>query len=237
MWRRRGCVQWTIVLPHRTSGGVTVLYRLDASAATLASRFGAAAGKDPWSGGVIAPGAFAPVLTAGREFIAGPRPGNGPLRLVPRQWGVPPPPSAGAAARPGVLAVRNPDSPFWIGNLRNAEFRCLVPATAFMEWGEGRDGEGRDREGRDREGRRRRHWFALADQPLFAFAGLWKDSEVPSFALLTTEPNALLRRAGRDVMPVILPDDPGAWRTWLHGEWKAARDLILPYPSSAMREV
>lgn len=210
---------------------MTVLYRLDAPAAAIAATFGAPAGSDPWAGGPVSPGQFAPVLTAGREFVAGPRPGRGPLRMVPRQWGVPPPPSAGESARPGVLTVRNPDSPFWIGNLRNSEFRCLVPATAFMEWG-----AGTDRDIRDRDGKRRRHWFAPSDQPLFAFAGVWKDSEVPSFALLTCEPNALLRRAGREAMPAILPAHPGAWHQWLHGEWKHAADLLQPYPSSAMRE-
>lgn len=202
-------------------------YRLDAAAGEIAARFaGLAAPGDPWAGGAISPGGFAPVLTAGREFVAGPRPGRGPLRLVPRQWGVPPPPSAGETPRGGVLTVRNPGSPFWIGNLRNAEFRCLVPMTAFLEWGAGTDAAGK----------RRRHWFACADQPLFAVAGVWKDSEVPSFALLTAEPNALLRHAGRDAMPAILPDDRAAWACWLHGEWKDAARLLQPYPSSAMRE-
>lgn len=205
---------------------MTVLYRLDAPAAALARHFGAEAGRDPWAGGHVAPGGFAPVITAGREFVAGARLERQPRRLIPRLWGVPPPPSAGDAGRPGVLSVRNPDSPFWIGNLRNSEFRCLIPATAFMEWGKGTDAEGK----------RRQHWFACADQPLFAFAGMWKDSEVASFALLTCEPNAALRHAGRDAMPVILPPDPGAWQLWLHGDWKRARELIAPYPSSQMME-
>lgn len=205
---------------------MTVLYRLDAPAAALARHFGAEAGRDPWAGGHVAPGGFAPVITAGREFVAGARLERQPRRLIPRLWGVPPPPSAGDAGRPGVLSVRNPDSPFWIGNLRNSEFRCLIPATAFMEWGKGTDAEGK----------RRQHWFACADQPLFAFAGVWKDSEVASFALLTCEPNAALRHAGRDAMPVILPPDPGAWQLWLHGDWKRARELIAPYPSSQMLE-
>lgn len=205
---------------------MTVLYRLDAPAAALARHFGAEAGRDPWAGGHVAPGGFAPVITAGREFVAGARLERQPRRLIPRLWGVPPPPSAGDAGRPGVLSVRNPDSPFWIGNLRNSEFRCLIPATAFMEWGKGTDAEGK----------RRQHWSACADQPLFAFAGVWKDSEVASFALLTCEPNAALRHAGRDAMPVILPPDPGAWQLWLHGDWKRARELIAPYPSSQMLE-
>lgn len=204
-----------------------IVYRLDAAADAIASTFGARARDDPWTGGPVAPGQFAPVVTAGREFVAGPRPAGRRLeaRMIPRLWGVPPPPSAGYDARP-VLSVRNPDSPFWIGNLRNSEFRCLVPATAFMEWGAGKD----------RDGRRRQNWFTLADQPLFAFAGVWKDSEVPSFALLTCEPNAALRVAGRDAMPVILPGNHEAWQTWLHSGWDRARTLLAPYSSSFMVE-
>lgn len=200
-------------------------YRLDAAAPAIARQFGAAARDDPWAGGHVAPGAFAPVITTGREFIAGPRQAGQPRRMVPRQWGVPPPPGAGERSAP-VLSVRNSESPFWIGNLRNSEFRCLIPATALIEWGKGTD----------RDGKRRRHLFACADQPLFALAGVWKDSEVPSFALLTCEPNALYRHAGRDTMPVVLPGDPGAWDLWLKGEWARARELLAPYPSSAMIE-
>jgi putative SOS response-associated peptidase YedK len=202
---------------------MTALYRCQAAATTIAARFGAAAGEDPWAGGYVAPGQFAPAVTAGREAIAGPRLAGQPRRLIPRLWGVPPPPSAGASGR-GVLTVRNPDSPFWIGNLRNSEFRCLVPATSFMEWGKGVD----------REGKRIRYWYALSDQPLFAFAGVWKDSEIASFALLTCEPNAALRQAGSTAMPAILPPDPAAWQTWLRADWARASALLLPYSSSLM---
>ena len=206
---------------------MTVLYSLDTDAATIAAAFGARAGADPWAGGHVSPGGFAPVITTGREFVAGPRPeGRTERRLVPRLWGVPPPPSAGDMARPGVASVRNPDSPFWIGNLRNSEFRCLVPASAFMVWGKGRD----------RDGKRLRHWFGCADQSLFAFAGVWKDSEVASFALLTCAPNALLRHAGAQAMPVILPASRAAHDLWLNGDWAKARELLVPYASSAMRE-
>ncbi|WP_231958815.1 SOS response-associated peptidase family protein [Altererythrobacter sp. B11] len=209
---------------------MTMLYRLDADAHSVARTFGARAGADPWAGGHVAPGGFAPVITAGREFIAGPRPAPGPgvgeRRMIPRLWGVPPPPSARDGAGRGVTSVRNADSPFWIGNLRNSEFRCLVPATAFMEWGAGTD----------RDGRRIRHWFAPTDQRLFAFAGVWKDSEVPAFALLSCAANAVLRAAGRDAMPVILPPDPRAQHLWLHGDWGRAKALIAPYSSALLRE-
>ena len=201
---------------------MTVLYRLNAAAAGIAARFGArAAAEDPWVGGTVSPGSFAPIVTAGREFIAGPRPpGEAERRLVPRLWGVPPPNSAGDPGR-AVLTVRNPDSPFWMGNLRNSEFRCLVPATAVMLWG------GTD----PTTGKRRQLWLSCADQPLFALAGVWKDSEVASFAVLTCAANAALRQAGAERMPVILPGDPGALHTWLLGRWDRAATLIAPYSS------
>ena len=206
---------------------MTVLYRLDATAPEVAAQFGAAAGSDPWAGGHIGPGQFAPIITAGREAIAGPGRLGQPRRMVPRLWGVPPPRAmAGevADARRGVLSVRNPGSPFWIGNLRNSEFRCLVPATAFMEWSRADT----------TTGKRRQHWFACTDQPLFALAGVWKDSEIPSFALLMSEANAALRACGAEAMPAILPPDPGAWQTWLNADWSRASQLLAPYSSSLL---
>lgn len=196
---------------------MTLLYRLDANAADVARRFGARVGDDPWAGGYCTPGKFAPVITAGREFIAGQRPAGKRLapRMVPRLWGVMPPPSAGDRSRL-VATVRNPDSPFWIGNLRNSEFRCLVPATAFMEWGDGTD----------YEGRRLKHWFAPEGVGVFAMAGVWKDDEVPGFALLTVEARGLARQLGCKSMPVILPDSENARQAWLHGDWARARQVI-----------
>nr|WP_242447538.1 SOS response-associated peptidase family protein [Aurantiacibacter aquimixticola] len=164
-----------------------------------------------------------PVITAGREFIAGPGSPRQPWRMVPRIWGVPPPPSA-HDARP-ILNVVKRQSPFWVGNLRNPEFRCLVPATAFAEWGEA-----------GADGKRRQHLFHCSDQPIFAMAGVWFDSEVPGFALLTCEPNNTVRSLKRECMPVILPSHRGAWATWLHDGWDRAAALLQPYSSSLMRE-
>ena len=196
---------------------MTTLFRLDAKAAQLAARFGAKPGEDPWAGGYIAPFKFAPVITAGRDYIAGPRPSGRPLtpRLTPRLWGVLPPPSADDPTR-RITSVRNPDSPFWIGNLRNSEFRCLIPATRVMLWGSGTD----------YEGRRLRHWFAAGEQEVFAMAGVWKDEEVPAFALLALEARGEPRALGCRSMPLIVPDDPQARQAWLHGSWDAARSLI-----------
>lgn len=193
------------------------MYRLDCSAGEIADRFGAKLGDDPWGGGYVARDRFAPVVTAGREFIAGPRPAGGRLqpRIAPRLWGVLPPPGSDDPMR-RIATVRNPDSPFWIGNLRNSEFRCIVPATSVMLWGSGID----------YEGRRLKHWFASEDGGIFAIAGVWKDEEIPAFALLTREAAGAAKAVGCSAMPVILPSDDRSLQTWLHGGWDAARILI-----------
>jgi putative SOS response-associated peptidase YedK len=196
---------------------MTQLYRLDRSAAQIAEHFGARVGQDPWDGGYLTPGQFAPVITAGREFIAGPRPAKGRLepRLVPRLWGVSPPPSSDDPLR-RIAHCRNPDSPFWIGNLRNSEFRCLIPATRFMLWGSETD----------YEGRRLKHWLTPERAGLFALAGVWKDEDVPGFALLTRDSTGLAKALGARSMPVVLPADDRAHQTWLHGGWDRAQDLL-----------
>ncbi len=187
------------------------LYRLDAHAAEIAAAFGAAVGPDPWSPDYVAIGKFAPVIVRGKES----------LRMIPRQWGVPPPPKIAAEGGRPVANVRNLESPFWIGTLRHTEFRCLVPVTRFMEWG----GE---------RGARKQHWFSVPSEPIFAFAGIWRDSEVPSFAFLTCEPNALVQAVHPKAMPVILaPED---YHAWLHADWATARHLVAPFPSQLMLE-
>ncbi len=134
------------------------LYRLDVPANQIADAFGIDSGHDPWPGDYVAPGKFAPVIIRA----------DGQKVLVPRVWGVPPPPNGD---RP-VTNVRNLDSPFWIGTLRHTMFRCLIPVTSFQEWG----GE---------RGKRTQHWFSVPSEPVFAIAGIWRDSEVASYAMLT----------------------------------------------------
>ncbi len=182
-----------------------LLYRLDAPANQIASTFDADPGVDPWDGGYVAPGKFAPVVVKS----------GGGRRLIPRVWGVPPP---RGVERP-VHNVRNLESPFWIGTLRHIEFRCLVPVTSFMEWG-------------GIKGARVQHWFSVPSEPVFAFAGIWRDSEVPSFAFLTCEPNPLVGAIHPKAMPLVLaPEDHDRW---LSADWADASQLVAPYPSQLM---
>ncbi|MDZ7588797.1 MAG: SOS response-associated peptidase family protein [Parasphingorhabdus sp.] len=194
------------------------LYRLDAPADQIALNFAAEAGADPWAGGYVAPGKPGPVIV---------RNNKGLRCIVPRIWGVPPPAKAAAAdgnrpARP-VTNVRNLDSPFWIGTLRHPELRCLVPVTSFQEWSDRADPV---------TGRKTQHWFSIPTEPIFAFAGILRDSEVPSFAFLTTEPNSLVGAVHLKAMPAILaPEDQ---ELWLTADWAVARNLVGAYPSQFM---
>jgi putative SOS response-associated peptidase YedK len=85
------------------------------------------------------------------------------------------------------------------------ERRCLIPADGFYEW-------------RREEGRKVPVWLSRRDGELFAFAGLWaelprsdSDEVVHSCAIVTCEPNAVIRPI-HDRMPAILsPDDEAGW--------------------------
>ena len=185
------------------------LNRLDAPANQIAAHFGADPGRDPWAGGYVAPKRPGPVV------IGNGQPG-GARRLTPMLWGFPPPPQG----RAPVTNVRNLASPFWIGTLRHAELRCLVPVTAFQEW----SGEA---------GAKRPHWFALPAAPIFAFAGIFRHTDDwPCFAFLTCEANRLVGTYHPKAMPLILhPED---YDSWLSDDWNTAQQLAAPFPSQLM---
>jgi putative SOS response-associated peptidase YedK len=183
------------------------LYRLDAPANQIADVFDAGEGVDPWAGGYVAPGRFGPIITEDRGRF-----------MRPAMWGFPPPPNAQGNRL--VTNVRNLESPFWVGTLRHPSLRCLVPVTQFQEWS-------------GAKGAKRQHWFSVPSQPIFAFAGIWKDTgEMVHFAFLTTEPNALVGAVHPKAMPVILhPED---YDIWLRADWKDAQRVVEPFPTQLM---
>lgn len=106
--------------------------------------------------------------------------------------------------------------------------RCLVPADGFYEW-------------KTVNGKKQPMYFTMKDSAPFALAGLWERWEGPdgtridSFALLTTEPNAVVADV-HDRMPVIVPAEAHA--LWLDPGITDARrlqPLLAPFPAEAMQ--
>ena len=106
--------------------------------------------------------------------------------------------------------------------------RCLIPADGFYEW--------------KREGKQKLPFcFTMADESVFAFAGIWDrwrnplGQMVESCSILTTTPNELMRGV-HDRMPVILSRD--AYDLWLDPGMKKVeelRPLLKPYDAARMR--
>lgn len=113
-----------------------------------------------------------------------------------------------------------------------ARHRCLVPASGFFEWQV------------DDQGTRHPFYFSLRDESLFAFAGLWDEwhnRDVPdappirSYAILTTEANAVVTLV-HDRMPVILtPEDEAEWLAPDVTDPAQVERLYRPYPAEAMQ--
>lgn len=88
--------------------------------------------------------------------------------------------------------------PFYRGMLGH---RCLVPATAFYEWGSDR----------------KRVRFRLSAAPFFYMAGLWRALRAPGgaeeyrFTILTAAPNSTVARYHPRMPVLILPRDARGW--------------------------
>ena len=192
------------------------LYRMTSSADAIAQLF---APLDTGGANVpplheIFPDYAAPVIVAGEDR----------RKLVSMKWGWPP---FGSVKRP-VTNIRNLDSPMWRNALINPAQRCVVPVTAFSEWSALAD---------PATGRKRKHWFAMRDSELFAFAGLWRPTaDGPRFAFLTCEPNELVGRIHPKAMPVIL-DSPEEAARWLRVDGEEAAAMQRPLADAAMEEI
>ena len=112
------------------------------------------------------------------------------------------------------------------------ERRCLIPADGFYEWLSDENGK-------------RPLWFSRADGDLFSFAGIWAelperkgDEVLHSCAIVTCEPNGLVRPV-HDRMPVVLT--PEAEAGWLDADAEPGdlAKLLAPAPDGLLvaREV
>ena len=138
------------------------------------------------------------------------------------QWGVPmtmPGRQSGTSVTKAVTNVRNLASPIWRVTLNKPEQRCLVPFNCFTE--------------RKQNVGREEVWFSVKEQPVAAFAGLWRSvGGVHVFALLTCRPNSPVATEHPRAMPVVL--HPKDYEAWLTTDYADACALAVPFPSQLM---
>ena len=180
------------------------LYRMDRAGAEIARLFEVALPGRPNTPPEIYPG-YPGLVVAGAE-----------LRSM--VWGFPLSlkGAKGQALKPRPVNNTRADKlDSFIWRYSFAERRCLIPLTEFAE------AEGP-------KGARTRTWFALPDQPVFAAAGIWRDTPEwgAAYSMVMTE--SCVHLAGvHDRMPVIL--SPEDWQLWTDGPAEQARQLCRPY--------
>jgi putative SOS response-associated peptidase YedK len=178
------------------------LKKLDAPMREVAALFSATDKSGNAGPGEVYPGQIGVVVTQ----VEGPR------ALQPMTWGFPlvtaemrdRAAAKGTTARPKPVNNARMDkmgSPFWKRWFENPAHRCLIPITEFAEaMGE--------------TGHKTRLWFSLKDEPIFAWAGLWRDSNEwgKVYTGCMTEANDAIRPY-HDRMPVLL--ERGDWDNWM----------------------
>lgn len=94
----------------------------------------------------------------------------------------------------------------WVGLARKPQWRCLIPVTAFAE----AEGE---------KGSKTRTWFSVKDRPLFAWAGLWRESAEwgAVYSGVMSDCNEAIRPV-HDRMPTLLM--PDEYDKWLRGSFE-----------------
>ena len=143
------------------------------------------------------------------------------LKLEMMTWGFPSPPAAGGRS---VTNVRNLASPFWRSALKEPARRCLVPVTKFCEWTADADPVTK---------RKSKVWFGHKEDPVFAFAGIWRPGEGgPFMSFLTCEPNELVGAVHPKAMPVML--DATDHARWLDNDHEDACGLAVAYADARM---
>ncbi|HWR15597.1 MAG TPA: SOS response-associated peptidase [Terriglobales bacterium] len=154
-----------------------------------------------------------------------------PLRLLSdMRWGLIPfwakDPSIGAK----MINARSEDAaakPAFKESL--SERRCLIPADRFYEW-------------QKQPKSKQPYCFQLADEAVFALAGIWDHWRTPqgsmleTCSILTTSPNTLTQDV-HDRMPVILP--PEHYDLWLDPGFHdvaSITELLKPYDPQLMKK-
>ena len=170
----------------------------------------------------IAPGSAIPVVRA--------RSGNRSedLEAVALRWGLTPawarsdePDARLVNARAETLAAK----PSFRDALRSR--RCVIPASGFYEW--------------QTSGRTKKPWlFRQRDESPFGFAGLWESWRTPegatieSCAVVTSEPNGVMRPIHHRMPVMLAPAQFSAWLDRRNDTPAALADLLRPAPDETM---
>lgn len=133
-----------------------------------------------------------------------------PLKQTSKKTGKPIKPKAVNNARSDKLLT-----PFWKGAFTKTEQRCLIPVTAFAE----AVGE---------VGKMTRTWLSVEDEPVFACAGIWRDSDEwgQVYSMVMTDARSDMLEI-HDRMPVILKRAERL--AWLEADADDALRLCIPY--------
>jgi len=110
---------------------------------------------------------------------------------------------------------------FWKKWAMKPEQRCLIPTAAFAE-------------AVGPSGSMRTTWLSLKDSPVFAWAGLWRESDEwgTCYTGVMTE-NAPELVSIHDRSPVIL--DPQDWDAWLSAPLADLKRYDRPYPADKLK--
>lgn len=184
----------------------------------------------------IAPTLTAPVVKAGES--------GREMRLY--RWGLIPSWANDASVGQRLINARADTAPEKSAfKAAFARRRCLVPATSFFEWREECPEEQSlfpmDPPAKAAKPVKQPYLFRLAEGDVFAMAGLWEfwrtpeGEAMPSYTVLTTEPNEMVADY-HDRMPVIL--SPDRYDAWLDPELPMAQalaEILPPFPAEQMR--
>ena len=197
------------------------LYKLKTGTAEIADLFRASAATNANAAGEVYP-AY-PGLVVRQE-------GDGRV-LEAMTWGFP---LVLAEARKRAEAAGKVAKPRPVNNARDDKLltgmwrhwfetpaqRCLIPFDAFAE----AEGE---------KGRMTRTWFTVKDQPVAAWAGLWRPTDVWGKCFTGVMVDATAEYFDiHDRMPVILPAD--AHDAWLNAPAGEAMALVRQYPADRL---
>lgn len=117
-------------------------------------------------------------------------------------WGFPRQTAQMRAPSP-VNLVADLTNPMWSAMVQDPRYRCLIPLTAFAEPA-------------GLAGAKRRTWFSVKNQPIFAWAGFCRNTEVwgPVFGGMTSDSNPTVAPLNPRMPTLLYPHE---YEQWLYG--------------------